>query len=248
MSSKFSFTQSLRGVDFYGSEAVNPAFISSSSNFTASGAVIKYSSVAINIESSANQTGTSIVLGQSLMTGTAFTVSAMITIEISDVLLISSSGSLKVVGIVKFSPLLIEDTQSIRPFITIDDVPISEHGRTFNESFIYAFIETKNWDSKINRYYKRSNARRSFSLSWKFLPGEREATADLRFGRNKVKEISQDPDIHTLKIKNIDTDGLTPYSEDEYTVLVKSYSEKLLRRDEINNVYYWDCSLELEEV
>ena len=80
------------------------------------------------------------------------------------------------------------------------------------------------------------------------LPGERENTVDQRFGRNKIKEIARDPDTHTLKVLNLDSDGTTPYTETEYTVLVRGYSEKLIRRDISNNMYFWDCSIQLEEV
>jgi hypothetical protein len=47
---------------------------------------------------------------------------------------------------------------------------------------------------------------------------------------------------------NIDSDGTTPYSEEEYNVIVKNYSETLRRRDLVGSEYWWDCSLELEEV
>jgi hypothetical protein len=46
----------------------------------------------------------------------------------------------------------------------------------------------------------------------------------------------------------MDETGTTPYSETSYNVLVKDYSETLIRRDIPNDVYFWDCSMSLEEV
>lgn len=141
-----------------------------------------------------------------------------------------------------------EDVRNARTLLVIDDKPLSEHNRKLTSTIIRSFAENRNWSSNRSRYYRTAGARRTFSINWTFLPGEREDTADLRFGRNKIQSIASDPDIHQLKILNFDTDGETPYSEDTYEVIVTNYSENLIRRDISNGVYLWDCSLELEEV
>lgn len=291
MAGKFSFTQSLRGIDFYGPDQTgnpvlisistnlvatpdiyyppaNPASISITSDLQSDGTKVAIGSSSpsasatlvavateivlgassIDSQSSISAIGTRIQNGQSIIDGIAFVLSSGIAVIPMGEVLISSSATVDNLGFIRFSPSIVEDTQSIRPFLVIDNIPLSEHGRTIDESLIHSFIEVKNWDALKSRFYKRTNARRSFKISWTYLPGEREFTADRRFGRNKVKEIAEDPDLHILKIRNIDTNGVTPYTEDEYSVLIKSYNEKLLRRDEINGVYYWDCSMELEEV
>lgn len=73
-------------------------------------------------------------------------------------------------------------------------------------------------------------------------------TVDEKHGRDFIKNLASDPKTHKLKFLNLDTDGLNPYSETEYNVIVKNYSESLIRRDLVGDTYYWNCTLELEEV
>jgi len=141
-----------------------------------------------------------------------------------------------------------EDVRTPRTLVVIDNMPLSEHNRKMTTNVVRSFVENVNWESSKSRYYKNANGRRTFDISWSYLPGERDDTADLRFGRNKIQSIAADPDVHTVKILNFDTDGETPYSEDSYTVMVTGYSENLIRRDVSNGVYLWDCQLQLEEV
>ena len=71
---------------------------------------------------------------------------------------------------------------------------------------------------------------------------------DLKFGRDKIREIASDPDVHILKFLEMDSDGTTPYTETEYNVIVKNYNETLIRREVGTGMYLWDCTLDLEEV
>jgi hypothetical protein len=80
------------------------------------------------------------------------------------------------------------------------------------------------------------------------LPGKRDNTVDLNAGRDVVKALSSDPRSHILNVRNLDTNGLTIHTNEEYNVLVMDYSETLIRRDLNNNEYYWNCSLSLQEV
>jgi hypothetical protein len=153
-----------------------------------------------------------------------------------------------IAGATRFSSSIIEDTQSIRTLLIIDNKPITEHNRKISSTIIQSFIEQKNWESSRSRYYKPDSGRKSFSISWKEVPNLRNDTVDLRFGRDFITEIGSDPDIHILKVLNTDSDGVTPYTETEYNVIVKSYSESLVRRDLVGESYLWDCNLELEEV
>ena len=149
---------------------------------------------------------------------------------------------------VRFSPSFI-DYSSIRTFLILDDKPLTNHNREFDVSIAPSFIENKNWHNKKNRYYKRASesGRKTFSLSWRFLPNFMEKTVDTRHGRDYIASVSEDPDVHVLKVINQDQNGLTPYTETSYNVFVRSYSETLIRRDLSDGVYYFDCSLTLEE-
>jgi len=149
---------------------------------------------------------------------------------------------------VRFSPSFI-DFSSIRTFLILDDKPLTNHNREFDISIAPSFVENKNWNNRKSRYYKRASesGRKTFSLSWKFLPNFMDKTVDTRHGRDYIASISEDPDVHVLKVVNQDQNGLTPYTETSYNVFVRSYSETLIRRDLADGVYYFDCNLTLEE-
>lgn len=161
---------------------------------------------------------------------------------------ISVLSSRLFVSPLRFSESVIEDTQSIRNLIVLDNKPLTEQNRTFSSNVDTQYVENINWNSLKSRYYKSNGIKRTFSISWSYIPNNRENTVDFKFGRDMIKSIANDPDIHTMKYLNIDSDGTTPRTEDEYEVIVKSYSEKLVRRDLSSDVYFWDCNLELEEV
>lgn len=149
---------------------------------------------------------------------------------------------------VVFNPSRI-DSSLIRSLLLIDGKPISEHNRTFDESLSYKFIENKNWNNKKLRYYKNSSqaGKKTFNINWKFLPNFRDNTVDYRYARDYLKMIANDPDVHILKIINQDETGANAYTETSYNVFVSSYSETLIRRDLSNGVYYFDCSITLQE-
>jgi hypothetical protein len=147
-----------------------------------------------------------------------------------------------------FKPSEPEQISSIKNLFVIDGKPITEHNRTFSSSLINLYVQNANWNSKKTRYQKLQGSRRTFSLSWNFLPNRRDRTVDSRWGRDYIKSIAEDPELHVLKMINMDSDGLTPPTETEYNVIVKNYTESMVRRDVGDETYYWDCTLELEEV
>lgn len=141
------------------------------------------------------------------------------------------------------------DSGLIRTLLIIDNKPITNHGRLIDESLTLKFIENKNWNNKKFRYYKNSTkaGKKIFNITWKFLPNFREKTVDKRYSRDFLKSISQDSDIHILKIINQDESGSNAYTETSYNVFITSYSESLIRRDIADGVYYFDCTMTLEE-
>lgn len=148
----------------------------------------------------------------------------------------------------RFSPGYV-DSSDIKVFLILDGKPLTDHNRTLDVSISPAFVETRNWHNKKNRYYKRagSSGRKTFTLSWKSLPNLMDYTVDTRHGRDFLASVAEDADSHVLKIVNQDQSGLTPYTEATYTVFVNSYSETLTRRYIDQGVYLYDCNLTLEE-
>lgn len=141
------------------------------------------------------------------------------------------------------------DSSSIRTFLRIDGKPITNHMRDFNTVINPTFIENKNWNNRKNRYYRRASesGRKTFEISWRWLPGQREHTVDQRFSRDYLKSISDDPSHHTLEVIEEVENGSTAPITSSYVVFIRSYSETLVKRDIGNGVYYFDCSLTMEE-
>jgi hypothetical protein len=143
-----------------------------------------------------------------------------------------------------------QDTTLIRTLLLLDNKPLTNHNRQLSMEVQPVFVENKIWNNRGNRYYKSSSrgGRRVFNLSWSMVPNSSLQTADGKDGRDFFASIASDPDYHVLKIVNMDASGATPDTETEYNVLVKDYSEKIIRRDISNEIYLWDCSMTLEEV
>lgn len=149
---------------------------------------------------------------------------------------------------IRFSPAVIEDTQHIRPLLIIDGKPLTEHNRKVDINILEQFAESQNWASTRNRYYKKKKARKSFTVSWTFVPNSRDKTVDQKHGRDTIREIGRNPKILNMKLLEIDSSGLTPYTETSHDILVTGYQENLVRRDVSDDTYYWDCNLTFEEV
>ena len=143
-----------------------------------------------------------------------------------------------------------QDTTLIRNYLLINNKAITNHNREIQTSIEPMFVQNKNWNNLSSRYYKSTSrgSRKIFSISWTFVPNSKNATVDGNEGRDYLSSIAEDPDYHVLKIANMDAVGATPNTETSYNVLVKDYSETLIRRDMSSDTYYWDCTLTLEEV
>jgi hypothetical protein len=142
----------------------------------------------------------------------------------------------------------LEDVSSIKPIFTIDNVPITEHNRKFDSDFAFSPIINSRWNNATGVYFRTQNAKQSFSFQWSFVPGNSYNTVDLNAGRDYIKSIAANPFEHTLTIRNLDSNGLSLFTVNTYSVLVVEYNETLIRRDLDIDEYYWDCSLKLEEV
>lgn len=149
---------------------------------------------------------------------------------------------------IKIKPNFI-DSSSIRTLMRIDNKPITEHNRKLNTVINPSFIENKNWNNRKNRYYRRSSdsGRTTFEISWNWLPGQREHTVDQRYSRDYLKGVANDPSHHTLEIIEEVENGTTSPVISTYTVFVRSYTERVIKRDVSNDVYYFECSMTLEE-
>lgn len=144
------------------------------------------------------------------------------------------------------------DFSSIRSLLMLDGVPLTNQNRKLDVSATPIFVENLNWQGDASRYYKNATAnsasKRIFNLQWSFIPNYETKTVDLRASRNFLNRKSKDGDVHTLTILKQDENGATPYTEESFDVLITNYSENLIRRDLVDDVYYFDCSMSLQEV
>jgi hypothetical protein len=154
--------------------------------------------------------------------------------------------------IIRFSNNITADSSLIRTLLLLDGKPLTNQTRSFDSSLTPIFIENTNWAGDSSRYYKNnaanSSGKRTFNINWSFIPNYSNKTVDNKESRNYIKSVAMDADTHTLTVISQNESGVTPYTEEQVTVFVSSFSENLIRRDLVDNVYYFDCSMTLEEV
>jgi hypothetical protein len=216
---------------------------------TVVGQTIKKAATSINSSLTASGVGTEIVKAAVSINGMLTTVSVGKEISFLQVSINALTPSL-FVNLIRFRANGSIDTSNYQTLFVIDGNPLTNQGRTFSSDLSQVIVENKNWNNKKSRHYKRSGSagRKTFTLAWTYLPNSRQDTIDRRHARDFLKGIANDPDVHTLKMINDDSNNTTPYTETQYQVFIRDYSETLLRRDLINGVYYWDCNMTLEEV
>jgi len=228
---------------------VSYASCSLSASASVSVQAIKYAYALSDVSGDSDVVPTSIKIAyaQAALDGIAFNVIVGKEILLAKII-IAATSSLFVNTPVRFGDNIVEDVGLIRTLLLINDKPITEHNRKLSNTINHSTFENSNWSGRRSRYYKTSSGRKMFSLSWSMLPGTRFNSVDSNFARNYISEVGSDPDVHSLKILKMDSDNTTPYSEEDYNVIVRNYSETLVRRDLVGDEYYWDCQLELEEV
>lgn len=232
-------------------QAISNAVLSAQSALTSSAVKTSFANSNIAVSSSLVST---LTLIKNVVTSLSSSVSISVAgrISLANInIVIENMGALLAQPTILFSNINAAIDSSIyRTLILLDDKPLTNHNRKLDMSVEPIFVETVNWNNRKKRYYKSTNraGRRVFNISWSWLPNSIEYTADNERGRDFIQQIASDPRGHVLKIINLDESGTTPYTETSYNVLVKDYNETLIRRDLANDVYFWDCSMSLEEV
>jgi hypothetical protein len=224
---------------------------SSSANISASMVKTSYSASQIEILSSMLSSGTRVAFALANLSGQVNLTTAgkifLATIKIN----ILNNLDVRAEAI-RFGANITADSSLIRALLMLDGKPLTNQTRTFDYSVTPLFVENINWAGDSSRYYKNnaanSSGKRTFNIKWSFIPNYSNKTVDYRESRNYLKTVSMDPDVHTLTIINQDENGVTPYTEENVTVFVSTFSENLIRRDLVDDVYYFDCSMTLEEV
>jgi len=130
-----------------------------------------------------------------------------------------------------------------RALVVINNKPLTNHNRILSISYNLISTDNTNWNGTRSRYFRRSSSANkiSLTLNWTMVPNTKRDTADGRYGRDYLKELATMEDSMTMIYYHID--GTTT----SHTVFIDSYNENLIRRDLVNNVYYFDCSMTINE-
>lgn len=123
--------------------------------------------------------------------------------------------------------------------ITLNGVEFTDQGRTFSESREERAVSVQLSSGKIKKYVMGEKHR--WSISWDWLPNSASLTYDNKGARDQLRALAYTGNTYSLSLKN--TVGTT----DSYTVFIESYEEELVRRDTVNNEFYYKVSIELME-
>jgi hypothetical protein len=152
----------------------------------------------------------------------------------------------------------------------LDNNPVTEQNRKFGITEQFRSVSTvSRANGDTTRFFPADYNKKVFKFTWKFISNDKEGNFDFLNGRDYLKSVADADSIHTLGLRSATS---SPFdAAGEYSVVVKSYSENLVRRavvtDTVDGVesddaeigtplnsdskygkYFWDVSLELEEV
>lgn len=123
--------------------------------------------------------------------------------------------------------------------IKIDDVELTDQGRTFDEKRDERKVENTTARGTIKKYIIAE--KKTWDISWTMLPQYAYDTYDGYGARDSIRALALSGNTVTLRVRN-------EYDEEfVYTAWIQDYSEKLVRRDFIANIFLYDVSISLQE-
>lgn len=137
-------------------------------------------------------------------------------------------------------PAIQNQQTGLTHLITIDGEEITEHNRTFNQSYIQSYSDNELARGVVKRYIQKNE--KTFNLSFAYLPSLQTHTVDGRKGQAYLKEKAYKKGSVALTIKT-DPDGAAK----SYNGFISSYSEVLIRRDISSGCSYYDVSISIVE-
>ena len=124
--------------------------------------------------------------------------------------------------------------------LSINGQQITEHNRKISLTIDQSGADIELARGVLRRYIRKN--KKSFNLSFSYLPNTTEKTADGRVGRDYLNSIANIRGTVSVSIK------MSPEDEFEtYVCFVNSYTEKLVRRDIGNQCSYYDVTIDLGE-
>jgi hypothetical protein len=154
--------------------------------------------------------------------------------------------------------------------VRIDNIPITEQNRKFGITEKFNNVaNVVRADGTGTKFYPEDSNKKIFKFTWKFIANNNKGNFDFLAGRDHLKSVADADTIHTLGLRDPISNSFVDVQD--YSVVVKSYSEKLVRRavitDTVNGVesydaepgvplhqdsvygkYFWDIDMEFEEI
>tara|TARA_B110001454_G_scaffold217009_1_gene241373 strand:- start:4389 stop:5042 length:654 start_codon:yes stop_codon:yes gene_type:complete len=152
----------------------------------------------------------------------------------------------------------------------VDNIPITEQNRKFGITEKFNSISTvTRANGDTTRFYPEDYSKKVFKFSWKFIANDNQGNFDFLAGRDHLKSVADADSIHILGLRSADTSVFE--SSGDYNVVVKDYSETLVRRAVVTDIvdgvesddaevgipwnsdskygkYFWDVTMEFEEI
>jgi hypothetical protein len=121
--------------------------------------------------------------------------------------------------------------------IWIDSVPLTDQGREpVTVEREEKFSENELASSLKVRYFR--GVKKSWNMSWQFLPDTAEQTIDNGAARREINQLlGIDGKDHVLRFYDKD------WAYEEYFVFCDYYSEELIRRDPTSGTFFWNVSI-----
>jgi hypothetical protein len=130
---------------------------------------------------------------------------------------------------------------SINALVKINGTEVTEHNRRITINNTYDNTDMQLSSGSTRRFYKPS--KRVFTFNWSYLPNKAEKTVDLRVGRDFIHSLITSGSLVTLLIQEYAKDNW-----EEYTCIVSSYNEDMLKNVLQSQCRYYDVNLIMEEL
>ena len=130
---------------------------------------------------------------------------------------------------------------SLNALVKINGTEITEHNRRISAINSYDNTDMQLSSGSTRRFYKPS--KRVFTLNWSYLPDKAEKTVDSRAGRDFIHSLITGGSLVTLLIQEDAKDNW-----EEYTCIVSSYNEDMLKNVLQSQCRYYDVSITLEDI
>jgi hypothetical protein len=123
--------------------------------------------------------------------------------------------------------------------VRLNDTDLTDQGRTFDEKRDERAVENVTANGTIKKYIIAE--KREWDLAWSMLPQNASDTYDEKGARDTIKALAMVGNTVTLRVRD-------SYGEENiYTVWIQDYSEKIVRRDFVSNIFLYDVSISLKE-